>query len=69
MISNYLLLLIFYLSLSLLQSKDTTDLRPRGGTNNYTNRGSKGSGDRYAGRGGPNQFSSNGMGLLQGNLV
>ena len=47
----------------LQQGKDKTDFRPRG-ANSSSSRGGKGGGDRYAGRGGSNQFNSNGMWLL-----
>lgn len=47
------------------ESKDPTESRPRG-TSSFSNRGGKGGGDRYAGRGGPNQFSSNESGAFHG---
>ncbi|PON41739.1 GBF-interacting protein [Parasponia andersonii] len=47
------------------ENKDTTDLRPRGITSS-SNRGGKVGGDRYAGRGGPNQFSFNEAGAFYG---
>lgn len=55
-------------SLSLHQNKDTTDSRSRG-ANNSSNRGGRGGAERYLGRGGSNQFSSNGMWLLLCNFV
>lgn len=49
----------------LIQSKDTTDSRPRGANNNSSSRGGgggvRGGADRYAGRGGAAQFNSSGM--------
>ncbi|XP_062095388.1 uncharacterized protein LOC133801231 isoform X2 [Humulus lupulus] len=47
------------------ENKDTTDLRPRG-TSSSSNRGGKGGGDRYSGRGGSSQFSSNDSGAYHG---
>ncbi|KAI4298215.1 hypothetical protein L6164_031801 [Bauhinia variegata] len=50
------------------ENKDTTDSRPRG-TNNTSSRGGWVGTDRYAGRGGANQFNSGDSGLLQGKPV
>ncbi|KAF3451137.1 hypothetical protein FNV43_RR07227 [Rhamnella rubrinervis] len=46
-------------------NKDTTDTRSRG-ANNSSNRGGRGGAERYLGRGGSNQFSSNESGAFHG---
>jgi hypothetical protein len=54
----------------LIQNKDSTDSRSRGASN-ISNRGGRGGADRY-GRGGPGRsayFNSNGMRMLQFNLL
>ncbi|XP_030480450.2 uncharacterized protein LOC115697538 isoform X1 [Cannabis sativa] len=48
------------------ENKDTTDLRPRGTSSSSNHRGGKGGGDRYSGRGGSSQFSSNDSGAYHG---
>ncbi|KAF3449862.1 hypothetical protein FNV43_RR05941 [Rhamnella rubrinervis] len=47
------------------ENKDTTDTRSRG-ANNSSNRGGRGGAERYLGRGGSNQFSSNESGAFHG---